>query len=65
MDVRLHDGGVDAEPGAILEAERDGGLDDASLRARTVAGVRRQKARWKASCLGTGWASKVVNWRSV
>ena len=27
VDVRLHHGGIDAELGAVLEAESDGGLD--------------------------------------
>src|SRR5437899_1492109 len=31
VDVGLDDGGIDAELGAVLEAERDGGLDDGHI----------------------------------
>ena len=49
-------GGIHAQLLAIFQTEWDSGLH-----YRLVdAGVRRWKARWKASCLGAGWLSKSV-----
>ena len=65
MDVGLHDGGIDAELGTVLEAEPDRGVHHSAVEGADRGG--RQAAEGaveKASCLGTGWPSKVVKSRS-
>ena len=54
MDVGLDDGGVDAELGAVLEAEPDGGLDDGVVEGADGGRREPQKGAIEGVVLGHG-----------
>ena len=65
MNVRLDDRRIDAQLAAVLQAERDRGLDDGVVEGPDRGGRQPAEGAVKASCLGTGWPSKVVKRRNV
>ena len=52
MDVGLHHGGVDAERGAVLEAEGDGRLDDGIVEGADGGGRQAAEGAVKGVVLG-------------